>query len=526
MLGWNLLLLAIAGGLLEVISDASPSAAEIGPPSAPSIEILLNSVLSEVRGLKDQIENVNKSLTGQLEHMNKSLTGQLEHMNKSLTGQLEHMNKSLTGQLEHMNKSLTGQLEHMNKSLTGQLEHMNKSLTGQLEHLTSQMDGFNTTINSGFKAVRNAFSGFPDLIYSSVRLVVSPVHNGNNEAQGTLVHSTRFNAGKGIIVSNRHVVVNSKYNCRRTVDAFVSWSESPLYVSKWIVFEQADVSIGILSDFNLRSGHQFLEVLPEAAFEYSEDLWGRARKNGRHLALHGKIVSQDPAAPHVLTTSVGGSRGCSGLGYANRDKLLTVIHTGALDVNEGDEVDRVENGEEFSEIRNVRKNCEEGLKLAMSGRGGFVDQCLVVLKSSVDEDQSSSDKLNASMQSCKDGWEFHARSSTATPADFVQACLEFFVDKNRPSAERKKEMCRVGWKAASVKDSAFVEDCLELGDAQKLDRCRAGWLKDRDALVGECLAFVQLSARNPRAKGLAAWVINSPDFDFVDAAVGYPNVCP
>ena len=69
-----------------------------------------------------------------------------------------------------------------------------------------------------------------------------------------------------------------------------------------------------------------------------------------------------------------------------------------------------------------------------------------------------------------------------------------------------------------MKDSAFVEDCLELGDAQKIDKCRAGWLRDRDALVDECVAFVQLSARNPRARGLAAWVINNPNFDFVDAA--------
>jgi hypothetical protein len=69
-----------------------------------------------------------------------------------------------------------------------------------------------------------------------------------------------------------------------------------------------------------------------------------------------------------------------------------------------------------------------------------------------------------------------------------------------------------------VKNSAFVDDCLELGDAQKFDKCRAGWLRDRDALVEECVAFVQLSARNPRARGIAAWVINSLDFDFIDAS--------
>jgi hypothetical protein len=316
-------------------------------------------------------------------------------------------------------------------------------------------------------------------------------------------------------------VIDGTRKCRRKVDAFASWPECKLNVSKWMIFNKADVSIGILAD-DLCIGHQFLEVLPQADFVYSEDLWGRARKNGRHLALHGKIVSQNPAAPHLVITSVGGSRGFSGLGYANRGKLLTVIHTGAVDVNESNsevESNQVENGEEFSEISNVQENCKKGLRLAMSGMGGFIDHCLVVLKSSI---ESTSDRdrlsLNASMRSCKDGWEFHARSSASKPADFVQACWELFTNQTCPFAERKKEICKVGWKAASVKDSAFVEDCLELGDAQTIDKCRSGWLRDRDALVDECVVFVQLSARNPRARGLAAWVINSLDFDCVDAA--------
>jgi hypothetical protein len=444
--------------------------------------------LEEVRGLKIQLESLNKSMSNKIET------------------QFESLNNSLSNKIESLNNSLSNKIE----CLTNKFESLNKSLT-------TRIDGLEKITIAGFDAVRNAFTGFPDLRNSSVRLVVSPTYNGNNEAQGTLVRSPRFNAGKGIIVSNKHVVIDAKQNCSRKVDAFALWPECKLNISKWIIFKKADVSIGILAD-DLCSGHQFLEVLPEADYLYSEDLWGRARKNGRHLALHGKIVSQNPTAPHLLITSVGGSRGFSGLGYANRDKLLTVIHTGAVDVNESHgevQSNQTENGDEFSEISNVQENCMKGLRLAFSGMEGFIDHCLVVLKSSI-ESTSDRDRLNASMQSCKDGWEIHARGSTLEPTHFVHTCLELFTNQTCPLADQKKEMCKVGWKAASVKDSAFVEQCLELGDAEKFDKCRAGWLQDRDALVDECVSFVQLSARNPRARGLAAWVINRPHFDFID----------
>ena len=88
-------------------------------------------------------------------------------------------------------------------------------------------------------------------------------------------------------------------------------------------------------------------------------------------------------------------------------------------------------------------------------------------------------------------------------------------------------LCKKGWTAelASGSNATFVEHCLNSRrKAQSKQTCRTGWKVERARLADACTRYIELASRNPRAKAVAAWVIDA--FALEDLSALVPAACP
>lgn len=357
------------------------------------------------------------------------------------------------------------------------------------------------------------------LLNSSVKVIVSPSKDGNDQGCGTLAYSTTLK--QAVVVTNLHVVAAIEKNsaCRREVNVS-TWSGEPVKVSKWLALTNGlDVALGLTdNELNL----PLLDISSEADVDGGMRLSALSLRNSQ-VSLSAQVVK---VSGYNITTDAGGARGYSGTGFVDYQGRLSVIHRGKADAtelsgegNEGycDGSNQDEVG--FCEMCKVKGECSRGLRLGSTGYGGHIEACLAL----VGQAGSKSDR-GRNEQICRRGWNMRQTGAIEPTIGYVEKCVDYFAKRTG-----NRSACEQGWAAAlasSGSNAAFVKHCVNLrggGAPSSLEKCRAGWVKDHAGLADACASYVELSARNPRADALGAWVVNALKFrDLVELV---PDQC-
>ena len=94
---------------------------------------------------------------------------------------------------------------------------------------------------------------------------------------------------------------------------------------------------------------------------------------------------------------------------------------------------------------------------------------------------------------------------------FVESCVRM---RSANATEETREKCRTGWKKSALRPG-YVDACIKYAFARKGDEskreCKDGWMREMYEYIDACERFTLLSARNPRAEGLAACVIENSE---------------
>ena len=358
-----------------------------------------------------------------------------------------------------------------------------------------------------------------------MKVIVRPSKDGNDQGCGTLAYSTALK--QAVVVTNLHIVVDifSEAVCRREV-IVRTWSGKPVKVSKWLALntngaDGLDVALGLTdNELNL----PLLNISSEDEVDGGMRLSALSLRNSAQVSLSAQVVK---VSGHNITTDAGGARGYSGTGFVDYMGRLSVIHKGkagatelSLEINDRycDESNR---GEEvgFCEMYKVKKECSRGLRLGSTGYGGHIEACLALAGQAANQSDTGDKE-----QICKNGWNMRRTGKIEPNVGYIENCVDYFANRTRNGSA-----CEQGWAAdlaSSGSDAAFVKHCLNLrgSDApSSLEMCRGGWVKDHARLADACAGYVELSARNPRADALGAWVINAGSFRDVVELV--PDKC-
>ena len=227
------------------------------------------------------------------------------------------------------------------------------------------------------------------------------------------------------------------------------------------------------------------------------------------------------AFPSGLVTDVGGPPGFSGTEYVDYLKRLSVIHVGSYSNEEINE---------FPEQRlsSYKKGCRQGTALSIAGKGDYIDGCMELIKlgRSNATDNGVTAKAVAQESKCMDGWKILTSGSLSSSPPWVLHCIDLFAGRNVSEAD--VEECVHGWSSIS-RDESYILLCLNFVnspfDIEVATLCRNAWYRDNLARAHLCEKFVTLSARNPRARGIAAWVLNDRAFHFVDRDTIFSHEC-
>lgn len=161
--------------------------------------------------------------------------------------------------------------------------------------------------------------------------------------------------------------------------------------------------------------------------------------------------------------------------------------------------------------------CRKGLSLAILNKD-LVGDCLGL---------AGGNFSDAALSSCKESWSVYAGGSGQECSAYVGSCVDVLTNRTARGDPHRLEACRAGWKKSAAGEGGFVDACLNLTAGHLArEECRRGWLEDLTQHVDRCEIFGKLTARNPRASGVAAWVLEDEGFPFVALDARYPRECP
>ena len=142
------------------------------------------------------------------------------------------------------------------------------------------------------------------------------------------------------------------------------------------------------------------------------------------------------------------------------------------------------------------------LRLGTTGLGSHVNSCIRL----IDKAAESRSARHIDEVRCREGWRIFHSGNLTQPVDYIEKCVDHFAGRSDSTA-----MCAEGWKKEGAK-SDFVDHCLSFvkhrGEGFR-EMCRVGWTEQRANIAGACGNFMKLTARNPRAAAVAAWVMGS-----------------
>jgi hypothetical protein len=222
--------------------------------------------------------------------------------------------------------------------------------------------------------------------------------------------------------------------------------------------------------------------------------------------------------------------GFSGTGYVDYEGKLSVVHVGSSASNAAFRSDRDEMTEQ--KVASYSVDCIKGTRLGTTGMASHIDACLDLVVAAA-AGAPAQDAINEKRRRCEEGWSMLAVGTlTAPPPDFVSSCASVFA--NQPIYLNTSEACQVGWRNDCGQDCDFIGACLSfaLNEPQDgragpatLNECRAGWYDKYAGYASSCEKYMQLRARNPQAEGVAAWVVDSLQFAFVNRSNKFPQRC-
>ncbi len=447
------------------------------------------------------------------------------------------------------NEGFKGQgfkIEGLQKTMQG----LHKTVQGQASEFKSLrkiMTGINSTeINEGFNGLHKTI----DIVHTEItelRYNFASSQKGQSAAAnsalsiqlddehiacGTLAYSARLK--QAVVITNRHVVADLREHCSNEITVRTRHVAIP--ISRWLVpAGNVDIAIGLLAG---PPPIPALNITSRAEVAPGIHIWAMSLQPTGIVALDGRVTST-LGMPYMLQTNVGGVPGFSGTGYVDYAGTLSVVHVGA--VESGAALRRDHDGNEMTEQKVARysEDCLKGTRLGTTGMGSHIDACLDLVFA-VDagvpaQDAAAVAAIDEIGRRCMDGWSMLAAGTlTAPPPDFVSSCALIFA--NQSIHPNTREACEVGWREDCGKDCDFIGACLSFavnepqnGQARPATRkeCRAGWYNKYAGYASSCERYIRLRARNPQAKGVAAWVVDDPDlhFAFVDRSEMFPRPC-
>ena len=418
--------------------------------------------------------------------------------------------------IEIMMRRFQVQLANGLSNMSDQLEN---GLSG-MRHDLSKISGWIEAMATGQNAVSE----------SSVS-----IHSGPNMdiiGSGSLVYLNRINAG--VVVTNLHVAANRDENCSRKITV-QSGDNKDVGVSHWFVLNDSnvDVAFGLLKE---KSKYSLLNITERENVQPGLQIWGHSLQPDGPVALSGRVVS-NLKSPFSVLTDVGGAPGFSGTAYVDYMQRLALIHVGSESIDLESTATNFESSdsEHLHKMQTFSKNCRHGTALSMSGNADYVDACVELIKLARSSGEPGQVDFNVMLRletQCRTGWNIVATGKISTTTHFIKDCIDLFSGRN--VSFRKAGKCRQGWARNFAKDPNHVHLCLSFVEESARhspdapdagERCKRAIYEDNMARAEQCEKFVALSARNPRARGVGAWVLNDASFALVDRNTAFQQEC-
>jgi hypothetical protein len=342
--------------------------------------------------------------------------------------------------------------------------------------------------------------------------------NGHHFACGTLAYSARLKAA--IVITNRHAVADSNNHCRYEITVRTGGMvEIP--ITRWYIpqeHEDIDIAYGRLAH---PPPIPALNITSSVDVVLGLQIWAFSLQASGLVALDGRVTSIRNM-PYQLITNVGGMPGFSGTGYVDYAGSLSLVHVG------GPETKLLRSNEDEATEQDLglySSHCLKGMRLGMTGMASHIDACLDLVSD-----------VHAAVETrrrCVEGWTILVAGNLAgQPPDFVSSCASVFA--NRSIDNNTIGACRLGWRNDCGQDCDFISSCLSFASGKPLDdragpatreHCRSGWYDKYAGYALTCQDYMKLRARNPKAEGVAAWVVDDPTVSFIDRSNRFQVLC-
>ncbi len=132
-----------------------------------------------------------------------------------------------------------------------------------------------------------------------------------------------------------------------------------------------------------------------------------------------------------------------------------------------------------------------------------------------------------------EGWSILVEGEIQKFPNFAKTCMLVLANRNLNGTI--VQACMNGWRSYCRNLACvYVDMCLLYATALSLGKpfaaevgtlCRAAWHNEYAAFAEDCEHYIDLSARNPRARGIAAWVVEDTSFAFVSRSAMHPQPC-
>ena len=365
------------------------------------------------------------------------------------------------------------------------------TLTGLVSQMNGRMDDMNGQINEIKSLLLASVGGHPEIIDSSVMIFA-----GNNRIGcGIIARSQRYGV---IIVTARHVVTSKV--------ALSVFGKSEINVKDWQVAKDLDIDLAFAPVIE-SDGLKAVNITSDQIFLPGMQIWAYPLIDGEVVALTGRIVKT--YAKRHLVTDVGGIPGFSGTGYIDIFGRLQMIHTGSSSEVEGISSENWRGSSDENAFHNAERNCQAAMNISMFGDSNHIYTCLRVFELSAlnKHDDPTFDVLR---QSCEGTLSLYVPDISPCVAVFIQQSVG---DREQGEAALLRS-CYERWKPA-YSCSKFWKSVMNRQDtAETKEACRKNWFNLLHALLKDCAAFVRYAARNPRARGVPASLIESQDITF------------
>ena len=419
------------------------------------------------------------------------------------------------------NKMANFEIKMANIVANFEMDVQNKMAT-----IEKKVDSFLTEV----KDLRNLFVSSQKGQSAAADSALSIRENGEYVACGTLAYSTRLK--EAVVITNTHVVADFNTKCRFEITVRTRGNVD-IPISEWYVPQgNVDIAFGRLAH---PPPIPALNITLSADVVSGLHIWAFSLQRSGLVALDGRVTST-LKTPYQFRTNVGGMPGFSGTGYVNYAGTLSVVHVGGAP----DAVRRrrsARGGAKEVNLAHYSSGCIKGMRLGATGMASHIDSCLDLASDigagTPEQAAAAAAAAVATRRRCVEGWSMLAVGKfKEPPPDFVESCASVF--SSRLINNETKRACELGWMLDCGEDCDFISACLSFASGEPLgdqegpatrEACRSGWYDKYAEYATACETYVNLRARNPEAEGVAAWLVDDPDFEFVDRSERFPKQC-